>query len=377
MTSTTSSKLSPGAPPSSKRPMTAQQKADHARRERERRATAGPMTDEHRAAARRRHAEYRERRRERPARVPMTAEERRASARRASEAHRERKAAAEGRVRRKIGTDTEIKGRRDTIIEIVEEQSPVTIRGVYYQMTKRGLVPKTDTGYTMVMRDLIFLRRDGQVDYGALVDNTRSAIIPYTCNNLADALQDTVDQYRRRLWDDTDDVVLISIEKDALSGVVSPITRKYDVPLWPMRGFGSLTFLYAMSQSLAGEDRPIYIYHFGDYDPSGVCAPERIEAELRQHLPEADLYFTTVAVTPEQIAAWNLPSRETKKSDPRAAAFGDDRSVELDSIEPNRLRALVAECIHRHMSEEEYEAKMAEEERDRAELRKFVKRNRT
>jgi hypothetical protein len=29
------------------------------------------------------------------------------------------------------------------------------------------------------------------------------------------------------------------------------------------------------------------------------------------------------------------------------------------------------------MSEEEYEAKMAEEERDRAELRKFVKRNRT
>jgi hypothetical protein len=48
--------------------------------------------------------------------------------------------------------------------------------------------------------------------------------------------------------------------------------------------------------------------------------------------------FERIAVTPGQIAEWHLPSRPTKKSDTRAAAFGDDDSVELDAVDPRMLR---------------------------------------
>jgi hypothetical protein len=55
--------------------------------------------------------------------------------------------------------------------------------------------------------------------------------------------------------------------------------------------------------------------------------------------PAAEIHFERIAVTPAQIAAWDLPSRPTKASDSRAKGFGEV-SVELDAIEPDRLRAL-------------------------------------
>jgi hypothetical protein len=56
-----------------------------------------------------------------------------------------------------------------------------------------------------------------------------------------------------------------------------------------------------------------------------------------------------LAVTEQQILDWNLPTRPTKKSDSRAKNWTGD-SVELDAIEPNRLRQIVREAIERHIS---------------------------
>lgn len=200
------------------------------------------------ARTRERQAEYRERKRGGPPHVPMNEEVQRHAHRKSTQEHRNRKAAAEGRVRKHIGSDAEIKARRAAIVAIVEEQRPITVRGVHYLMTIQNLIPKTDAGYTIIMRDLVKLRRSGEVDYDALIDNTRSAVVPYTCGDVDQALRDTVDNYRRPLWDDTESVVVVTVEKDALAGVISPITNKYDVPLWPMRGFGSLTFLFEMAR---------------------------------------------------------------------------------------------------------------------------------
>jgi hypothetical protein len=67
-------------------------------------------------------------------------------------------------------------------------------------------------------------------------------------------------------------------------------------------------------------EAPTYIYHFGDFDPSGD-AGEKIEETLRELAPDADIMFERIAVTPEQIAGWDLPSRPTKASDTRAKAY--------------------------------------------------------
>jgi excisionase family DNA binding protein len=53
---------------------------------------------------------------------------------------------------------------------------------------------------------------------------TRERQAEYTCRGVTRALHDTVANYRRPLWDDTDSVVVVTVEKDALAGVISPST---------------------------------------------------------------------------------------------------------------------------------------------------------
>src|SRR2546429_9815699 len=117
------------------------------------------------------------------------------------------------------------------------------------------------------------------------------------------------------------------------------------------RGYPSLTFVHTAAMAIVATDKPAYIYHFGDFDPSGVDAARDIEAKLRRYAPGAELHFERPAVTRERIRQWSLPTRPTKQSDTRAEKFGSAVSVSLDAIPPHQLRALVPECIERHVDQ--------------------------
>jgi hypothetical protein len=250
---------------------------------------------------------------------------------------------------------------------------PMTVRQVFYQAVVHNLVHKTELGYGRVWADTKTMRLSGELPYEWLEDNTRAEIRPTTYNSPAEALDDAAEGYRKSLWTNADSCVQIWLEKDALSSIVSDVTWGYDVPLMVARGFSSLSFLYAAAQQLEEIDVPAHIYHLGDYDPSGVAAGESIETALREMAPNANIIFERIAVTPRQIRQWRLPSRPTKKSDTRAARFGDDESVELDAIAPDRLRAIVRQAIERHMPPQQLQKLKAAEAREKRTITKLVK----
>jgi hypothetical protein len=156
------------------------------------------------------------------------------------------------------------------------------------------------------------------------------------------------------VWDDQDAYVEIWTEKDALAGVLLEETRTWDVPLMVSKGFSSVTYLYEAAKAIEAEGKPAYLYYFGDHDPSGVHIDRAIERRLREFAPEADIHFERVAVRPEQIRQWDLPTRPTKKTDSRSKGF-DGESVEVDAIAPAQLRALVRECIEQHVDRDALE----------------------
>jgi len=135
--------------------------------------------------------------------------------------------------------------------------------------------------------------------------------------------------------------------------------------------YASLSFLYDAAEYINTLPVRAYIYHLGDYDPSGVNAGEKIEETLRAMAPDAEIYFERIAVTPEQIAEWNLPTRPTKASDTRSKGFGNI-SVELDAIDPNALRALVQETIEQHLPPDQFEVLKAAEESEREIIGRLV-----
>lgn len=256
--------------------------------------------------------------------------------------------------------------RRMALLDIVIEMKPMTVRQVFYQATVRGLVDKTEGGYAKVQTDLAIMRRTSMLPYHWLADNTRWQRKPQTFDSIEQALLDTAKFYRKSLWSDAESYVEVWLEKDALSGVVMPITSLYDVPLMVARGYASLSFLHSAAEYIASLDVPTFIYHLGDFDPSGVNAGEKIEQTLKEMAPDAEIHFQRLAVTPAQISAWALPSRPTKATDSRAKNFGAV-SVELDAIPPAQLRGLVEQAINRHLPQDQLQV-LQEAERSERDL---------
>ncbi|MFC3205622.1 hypothetical protein [Aquamicrobium soli] len=267
-------------------------------------------------------------------------------------------------IKRHRATKAEVANRRESLIAIIAAMRPMTVRQVFYQASVRGLIDKSEAGYAKVQTDLVQMRRSGTLPYAWLADNTRWQRKPTTFTSVEEALRETAQFYRKALWTEVDAYVEIWLEKDALAGVILPVTSLYDVPLMVARGYASLSFLHGAAEHIAGLDVPAYIYHLGDYDPSGVNAGEKIEETLRAMAPGAEIHFARIGVTPAQITEWDLPTRPTKASDSRAKKFGDI-SVELDAIAPDDLRELVRVAIEHHLPEDQFAILKAAEQSER------------
>jgi hypothetical protein len=235
---------------------------------------------------------------------------------------------------------------------ILANENPMTVRQMFYRLVSEGVIQKTETEYkATVVRLLGEMRRDGEIPYSHIADNTRWMRKPRTYSSLEAMLAITAQTYRRSIWLNHADYVEVWLEKDALAGVVYEVTAEWDVPLMVTRGYPSLTFLHSASETITEWDRPARLYYFGDRDPSGVDIPRKVENTLREMAPDAEIHFDTIAVTEDQIEEFDLPTRPTKRSDTRSKAF-EGESVELDAIPPEELRSMVRECIAQHLDPE-------------------------
>jgi hypothetical protein len=269
-------------------------------------------------------------------------------------------------VDKKYVSRDEVEARRQKLYDIVEEQQPIIVRAVFYQAVVKGIVAKDDRGAKMVGADLVLLRKEGRLPYEWIVDNTRSVIKPYAYASVTDALAQTADNYRADLWKDADELVIIFLEKDGLAGVIQDTTLCCGVPLYPARGYASLSFLNEIATDLRDETRPVFCYMLGDWDPSGVDAHRFIEDTMRELAPGVDFRFKRLGLTQAQIKKWKLPTRPTKDSDTRSVNWTGGASVELDAVEPKVLRKLVKDAIDKHMDAAERLRIRTEETNDRA-----------
>jgi hypothetical protein len=265
----------------------------------------------------------------------------------------------------------ELQGLRERIFHVCRENKPLTVRGLYYQLVTLGCVEKTEQAYKGVVRIAGEMRLDEELDWDWLEDGTRWMRKRPRYSSLGDMLERTAELYRRELWDESSDYVEVWLEKDALAGVLFDVTDAWGVPLMVARGYASLSFLHGAAEAIDEARRPAHLYLLTDHDPSGVDIGRQIERRVREFAPRAEVTFERLAVTEEQIARWKLPTRPTKLTDSRAAAFGAE-SVELDAIPPKELRELVRTAIERHVDPERLARLRVVEEAERETLKGFA-----
>jgi hypothetical protein len=70
----------------------------------------------------------------------------------------------------------------------LEMEPRLTVRQIYYALTVRGIVPKTEAGYRQTCYHLKIMRENGIIPYGWIADNTRYCLKPVTDRSLESAL---------------------------------------------------------------------------------------------------------------------------------------------------------------------------------------------
>jgi hypothetical protein len=258
---------------------------------------------------------------------------------------------------------------RDGFFALAEEHQPLTIRQLFYRAVAIGLIDKTQAAYnSLVVRLMGQMREEGRVPFDWIVDNTRWMRKPRTYSGLRQMLEYTRSTYRCAIWDTQSVYVEIWCESDSVAGILYPVTEEFDVPLMPCSGQPSKSFLHSASECIAAEDRPCFVYYFGDYDRAGIQISDRINRDLVRYLPDGtDFYFERVAINEEQISAYSLPTRP-----PKDRRGGWTETVELEAMTTAQLQDICRDCITRHIDFDALERLRKVEAGERATLGTFL-----
>ena len=260
--------------------------------------------------------------------------------------------------------------------------SALTLRQHHYRLVSKQLFPNPTTSYKRLRRLMVRAREVGDVPRNCLEDRSRRILgrgdTAYISaqdflKKRLTSLRESYKEFRMPMWDVQSNYVLVSLEKDALSRLVGDVANQYAVRTFPTRGYPSFTYVNRMATYIRNrlKDKPTIVLYFGDFDPSGIDIERDLEERLGKY-NAGDFKVMRVALTNDQIQQYNLPHMPVKRSDARSDGFLEsygDLSVELDALDPNTLKLMVAQSIASNIDLDAWKRK--EEEIDK--LRLWIK----
>ena len=271
------------------------------------------------------------------------------------------------------------------IIDTYRHQGYVlTLRQLYYQLVSRDLIANKDSQYAKVGRLLKEGRLGGIVDWDAIEDRLRSPSSPPSFSSPSKALDLITSIYERPRQEGQSEYVEVWVEKDALSGVLSRVTRKYHIPIMVNRGYSSITAMHeSFKRFFAAYERGqnVTVLYLGDFDPSGLDMIRDIRDRTLMFADgkgsnwsswERDAFTVKpIALTIEQIKQYSPPPNPAKVTDSRAKKYIKEygnTSWEVDALPPKVLDDLLDDAIRDIIDINKYDISVNKEHGEREKL---------
>ena len=262
----------------------------------------------------------------------------------------------------------------DQMVTIIQEYEDMgyrlTVRQLYYQLVSRDIVPNNIKAYQKTSNILTDARLMGLVDWDTIEDRVRNSIMPNQFDNISSFIQSAIHSYRKYRWEGQEHYVEVIVEKEALAGILEPMTRKYHVLLLPNKGYSSSSVMHEMFQRISWQNfhgRESHILYLGDHDPSGMDMVHDIQN--RMYIFKCAVSVERIALTMEQIEECDPPPNPVKLSDSRVqkyiARYGT-KSWELDALKPDVLNELVESHIKKYLDVDMYDEKVKQEEDEKS-----------
>lgn len=275
--------------------------------------------------------------------------------------------------------------------EYQEQGLTLTLRQLYYQFVSRDLFTddrkwsqrdgkwvrdpngsiNADPNYKWLGGILRDARLAGLVDWDAIEDRGRQPRRAAEWHSLSSLVDSAVAAFRLRRWEGQDYYVELWVEKDALAGVLEPLSEAAHVTLMVNKGYSSLSAMKEAAERFQMHDnRQLVLFYIGDHDPSG----EDMVRDVRDRLElfGVDVDVRKIALTMDQVKQYRPPPNPTKMSDSRArdyiAKFGR-QCWEVDALPPDVLAKIVRSAFSRVIDRKKMDAIIAKEEEGKDVLR--------
>src|SRR5262249_31642723 len=261
----------------------------------------------------------------------------------------------------------ELLARLNAVLGEYQDHLPLTLRQIFYRLVGAHGYEKTEQAYARLREHLVRARRPRLVPMEAIRDDGGTTITP----NMWASAQEYLDAVR----DQAEDLMLdrTAGQKTRLAVLCEAApqlareTQPFGITVMSSGGFESVTEKHNFAVELARHDRPTEVLHIGDHDPSGVSMfaayLEGVEAFTRDLGGEAT--FTRLAVTPEQVREFNLPTAPPKPTDRRAFS---GETCQAEALAPDVLAGILRDAIEARIDRRAFERVLRRERAVRREL---------
>lgn len=236
----------------------------------------------------------------------------------------------------------------DNILASYEEQGyKLTLRQLYYQLVASDIIPNNISEYNKIGNVVNKGRLAGYIDWDMIEDRVRIPKTNSHWNTPKDILESAANSFYMDRWVGQDTYIEVLCEKDAVSNILEPICRKWDVLFMANRGYSSTSAVYEMGKRMKWTNKmhKVIIY-LGDHDPSGIDMTRDVKERVNQFITsDFDVVdMNRIALNMDQVDEYNPPENPAKSSDSRyetyVGKFGNS-SWELDALEPSVLAGIL------------------------------------
>ena len=262
----------------------------------------------------------------------------------------------------------------DAVLARYRAPLPASLRQLFYVLLSDGVLEKTERDYKRMCEYVGMARRSGRIPWEAIRDDTQIAVqAPPSFTGPDDfwaGVSAAADDYRvdrqagqplrLELWCETAGMV------PQLVG----IGEEFGISCFSGGGFDGLAGKHDAALRAVDGGLKTLVLHLGDYDQSGVHLFRALAEDVIAFAKSAgsEVEFQRVAVTPEQIATYHLPTAPPKATDRRS--FAGTATTQAEALPPDILAAIVREAIESHRDPEIHRQALVREVAEREAIRR-------
>jgi hypothetical protein len=266
----------------------------------------------------------------------------------------------------------------DQVQQVLAEYAdhlPLSVRQIYYRMVAVHGLPKTEAASDTLEGILRRARRARIIPMEHIRDDDPDSLDTLGYSSVENFLANLRYQAESFQLDRTAGQptrLVVWSEARGMKPQLEAVAEPYGIPVLSGGGFDSLTKKNTLAEDLADQERPTEVLHIGDHDPSGahmfLSFAEDVVDLSKEYGGEVD--FTRLAVTPPQIARYNLPTNPAKKTDRRAFK---GPTTQAEALAPDELAAILRSAITARLDTRAYEKVLRAERAARRDLQTRLK----